>query len=255
MGPPGLRGDFPGATAHPPTAAGISIAVGDRLDVDQGGGRVVSGVVVDHAFFVGATRWLARDGSDHDGEFLVRCGLADGGPADIVVRHWHAATLHPLSLLTDDGDAASIHSLRHNKYDVHPQRNGRGNNHVAAGSMGQAATDGSGQANGREGGAHARAAALRVQADDISAGANSCREGVRRAPTGTNEKERAGDAEDSDVSGPISAGALPSRPRRLLSGTRDGVAFLVVCLCFCSDDFRARLGKEVSLGGVYTSSL
>jgi len=235
--------------------AGVSIVVGDRLDVDLGGGRVVNGVVVDDAFFVGSTSGLAPDDGHHAGDFLVRCGVADGGPADIVARHWHAATLHPLSWLTDDGEAAPIHSLRHHEYDVHPQRNGRGDDQVAAGSMGQAATDGSGQANGGGHDAHARAAALQIRADDVSAGATSCREGVQRAPTGTNEEKRTGDAEDSGVGGSKSAGALPSRPRRLLSGTRDGVAFLVVCLCFFSDDFRARLGKEVSLGGVYMSYL
>jgi len=33
------------------------------------------------------------------------------------------------------------------------------------------------------------------------------------------------------------------------------MAYLVVCLCFFSDDFRARMGKEISLGGVYMSYL
>ena len=235
--------------------AGVSIVVGDGLDVDLGGGRVVKGVVVHDAFFVGSTIGLAPDDIHHAGDFLVRCGGVDGGPADIVARHWHAATLYPLSWLTDDSEAASIHYLRHHEYDVHPPCNGRGDDQVAAGSMRQVATNGSGQASGGGHDAHVRAAALQIRADDASAGATSYREGVRRAPTGNNEKERAGDAEDWGVNESISAGSLPIRPRRLPSGTRDRVSFLSLCLCFFSDDFCARQGKEVCLGGVYMSYL
>jgi len=57
------------------------------------------------------------------------------------------------------------------------------------------------------------------------------------------------------VGGSKSAGVLPSWPRRLLSGARDGDGFFVVCLCFLSDDFCALLGKSVSSGGVYMSYL
>jgi len=235
--------------------AGVSIVVGDGLDVDFGGGRVVNGVVVHDAFFVGYTSGLAPDDVHHAGDILVRCGVVDGGPADIVARHWHAATLCPLSWLTDDGEAASIHYLRHHEYDVHPQCNGRGDDQVAAESMRQVATNGSGQTSGGGHDAHVRAAALQIREDDASAGATSYREGVRRAPTGNNEKERAGDAQDWGVGESICAGSLPSRSRRLLSGTRDGVPFLSFCLCFFSDDFCARQGKEVSLGGVYMSYL
>ena len=98
--------------------AGVSVVVGDWLDVDLGGARVVNGVVVDGVFFFGYTSGLAPEDGHHSGDFLVRCGVASGGPAEIVARHCHAATLYPLSWLTDDGEAASIHSLRCHEYDV-----------------------------------------------------------------------------------------------------------------------------------------
>lgn len=224
---------------------GVSIVVGNRLDVDLGGGRVEDGAVVDDAFFVCSTSGLAPDDGHHAGDFLVRCGVAYGSPADMVPRHWHVATLFPLSWLTDDGEAAAIRSLRHTEYDIHPQRDGGGNDQGAAGCLGRVATDGSGQASGGWHDALAGVVALQIRAGDASAGATSCREDVRRAMTRSNEEERVGDAEASGVCGAKSAGALPSRPRRLLSGARDGVAFLVDCLYFFSDDFCARLGQEV----------
>jgi len=244
-----------GQTVPRSVLAGVSVVVGDWLDVDLGSGRVVNGVVVNDVFFFGYTCGLAPEDGHHSGDFLVRCGVPGGGPAEIAARHCPAATLYPLCWLTDDREAASIHSLRYHEYDVHPQCNGRCEDQVAAGSMRQGATDGSGQANGGGHDALARAAALQIRADDVSAGATSCRERVRRSPTETNEEQRAGDTEDLGVGGSNSAGVLPSLPRRPLSGARDGVGFLVVCLCFFSDDFCALLGKSVPSGGIYMSYL
>ena len=45
--------------------------------------------------------------------------------------------------------------------------------------------------------------------------------------------------------------AKPSRQRRMTWGEKDGAAFLIVFLCFYSDDFRAHVRKEISMGGVH----
>ena len=49
--------------------------------------------------------------------------------------------------------------------------------------------------------------------------------------------------------------AKPGQQRRMTWGEKDGAAFLIVCLCFYSDDFRAHVAKEISMGGVYMSYL
>lgn len=43
------------------------------------------------------------------------------------------------------------------------------------------------------------------------------------------------------------------RPRQASSGIRDGVPFIVLSLCFSSDDFESRRGTSSRLGGVYMS--
>lgn len=45
------------------------------------------------------------------------------------------------------------------------------------------------------------------------------------------------------------------RPRRDISGMKDGMPFIIVSLCFNTDDFQSRVGKRASLEGVYMSYL
>lgn len=46
-----------------------------------------------------------------------------------------------------------------------------------------------------------------------------------------------------------------SGPRRAISGMKDGVPFIVVSLCFNTDDFQSRVGTRISLGGIHMSYL
>jgi len=223
-----------GQTVQKFALAGLEIAIGDRLDIDLGSGRVVRGVVVHEAFFVGSASGLEPDDGHHAGDLLVRCGIEDGAVADILARHWHAASLHPLSLswLTHDGKAKFILSLNHHKDHGPPPHDGRCAEHAGASS-----------------------AAVQQRAEDIAPAAAARQEGVRAKPAPVDGEEPLEERDASREAGLNPSGAGSSQTRRVLSGTRDGMAYLVVCLCFFSDDFRARMGKEISLGGVYMSYL
>ena len=206
--------------------AGLDIAVGDRLGVDLGRGRVVRGVVVHDAFFVGSASGLEPDDGHYAGDFLVRCGgIEDGALADILARHRPAASLHPLSWLTHDGNAALILSLRHHKDHGPPLHDGRCTEHAGASS-----------------------AADQQRAEDIAPSAAARQGGVRPTPAPVEGERPLEDRDASREAGLNPSGAGRSRTRRVLSGTSDGMAYLVVCLCFFSDDFRARAGQRYFFG-------
>jgi len=222
-----------GQTVQKFALASLDIAIGDRLDVDLGSGRVVRGVVVHDAFFVGSASGLEPDDGHHAGDFLVQCGgIEDGAPADIWARHWHAASLHQLSCLTHDGNAALILSLHHHKDHGLPPHDGRCAEHAGASS-----------------------AADQQRAEDIATAAAARQGDMRPTPAPVDVEEPLEDRDASREADLNPSGAGRSLTRRVLSGTSDGMAYLVVCLCIFSDDFRARLGKEISLGGVYMSYL
>lgn len=54
---------------------------------------------------------------------------------------------------------------------------------------------------------------------------------------------------------PSQANVAVRPPSRATHGVKDGMPFLIIALCFNSDDFCAHMGKEISLGGVYMSYL
>lgn len=67
----------------------------------------------------------------------------------------------------------------------------------------------------------------------------------------------AGDTQAPTENGASANGGdqLCSGSRRATTGVKDGERFIIVSICFNSDDFEARRGKSASLGGVYMSYL
>lgn len=190
------------------------------------------GIIVHDAFCVGSASGLEPDDGHHAGGVLVRCGIEDGSVADILPRHWHAASLQPLSLLTHDGNAEFILHRHHHKDQGPPPHDERCAEHADASS-----------------------AAVQQRAKDISTAAAARQGGVRATPAPVDGEEPLEERDASREAGLNPSGAGRSQTRPVLSGTTYGMDFLVVCLCFFSDDVRARRGKEISLGGVYTSYL